>query len=102
MIQQPRFLVFSVLPFVIQQLRLVENHSAKQLVTSWLAGRIQIDYLSLVSHHFMNKEKIETAIGQERINACVFKVPINGSLVSMCEVNALSYREEYYESIDKA
>ena len=102
LIQQPRFLVFSVLPFVIQHLRLVENRSAKQLVTSWLAGRIQIDYLSLVSHHFMNREKIETAIGQERINACVFKVPINGSLVSMCEVNALSYREEYYESIDKA
>ncbi len=102
LMQQPKFMAFSVLPFVLQQLRLVENRSATQLVIAWLTGRTQIDYLSIVSHHFMNREQIETPLGQERISACVFKVPINGSLVSMCEVNALSYRKDYYQSIDKS
>ena len=102
LIQQPKFIAFSVLPFLLQQLRLVKNHSAKQLLIAWIMGHIQIDYLSIVSHHFMNREQLDTALGQERIDACVFKVPINGSLVSMCEVNALSYRKEYYQSINKA
>ncbi len=100
-VQQPKFIFLSVIPFVIQQLRLVENRSAKQLLLDYLTGRTQINYLSIVSHHFMNRNEIETALGQERIDACVFKIPINGDLVSMCEVNALNYREEYYQSIHK-
>ena len=99
LIQNPKFILLSLLPFVLQRLRDFDGRSARRLIAAWLLGRTQVHYLNIVSHHFMSRAEIETPLGQERIAACVFKVPINDSLVSMCEVNALGYREKYYDSI---
>ena len=44
----------------------------------------------------MSREEIETPQGRERLAHCVFQVPVDGELVSMCEVNALGIREQYY------
>ena len=63
------------------------------------ADAITIHGLLFVSHHFMSKAQLETPLGQERVQQCVFTVPVNGQLVSMCEVNALGIREEYYAQI---
>jgi hypothetical protein len=46
----------------------------------------------------MSAAETTTALGQERLAACVFRVPINGQLQSMCAVNALGLREAYYRN----
>lgn len=46
----------------------------------------------LVVHHFMDADELATERGQERLAACAFRVPVNGEMVSMCEVNATDLR----------
>jgi len=66
--------------------------------TLWeiITGRTKVSYLTIVSHHFMDREELETSEGQERVAHCVFHVPVNGELVSMCEVNANGIRGRAY------
>lgn len=64
-----------------------------------LSGRLRVQPLVIVSHHFMSKDEIESDEGQARLAHCVFHVPVNGELVSMCEVNALGIRDEYYAQL---
>jgi uncharacterized radical SAM superfamily Fe-S cluster-containing enzyme len=40
----------------------------------------------------MSAEEVGTPLGQERLEACVFRLPIEGRMVPMCEVNAAGYR----------
>ena len=54
------------------------------------------NYFAIVSHHFMSAAEIATPEGQERLHVCAFKVSLNGRLESMCAVNALGLREEFY------
>ncbi len=67
-----------------------------------MSGRLKVQPLVIVSHHFMSKDELETDEGRERLSHCVFHVPINGELVSMCEVNALGIRDEYYAELARA
>lgn len=60
------------------------------------AGTLRGNYFAIVSHHFMSASEIATVEGQERLDVCAFKVSINGKLESMCAVNALGLREEFY------
>jgi len=60
------------------------------------AGTLRANYFCIVSHHFMSAAETATPEGQERLDACAFKVSIHGRLESMCAVNALGWREEYY------
>ena len=48
----------------------------------------------LVVHSFMSPEELSTPVGQERLAACVFRVPVDGRMVSMCELNATDLRLE--------
>lgn len=64
-------------------------------------GKTKLTPLVLVSHHFMSREEIESPVGRERIAHCVFTVPINGQMMSMCEVNALGIREHYYAQLER-
>lgn len=50
--------------------------------------------LIVVVHRFMNGEELGTAEGRERLEACVFRVSVDGKLVSMCELNATDLRLE--------
>jgi hypothetical protein len=68
-------------------------------VARWLGGRARIDYLNIVSHHFMSRSELGTAAGRERLALCVFKAPIGDALVSMCELNALGGRDRYYNEL---
>lgn len=45
-----------------------------------------------VVHNFMSPGELNTPLGQERLDACVFKLPVDGKLVSMCEMNATDLR----------
>lgn len=59
-------------------------------------GTLRANYFCVVSHHFMSAAETATQEGQERLELCAFKVPIDGRLESMCAVNALGLREEFY------
>ena len=56
--------------------------------------KVRIRPLLLVIHKFMNGDELETPLGKERLRTCVFKVPVDGQMVSMCQVNATSLRRE--------
>jgi len=52
----------------------------------------QIRPFLIVIHEFMNAATLETPEGKERLEACVFKLPVDGRMVSMCEMNATGLR----------
>lgn len=49
--------------------------------------------LLLVVHRFMDADELATPVGRERLEACAFKLSVDGKLVSMCELNAGGGRE---------
>lgn len=73
-----------------------------RFVGRWLRGEARLDYLNVVSHHFMSAAELRTPLGSERLDLCAFRVPIEGRLVSMCEANARGGRERYYQQIGGA
>jgi len=46
----------------------------------------------LVVHNFMSPAEMATEEGQERLDACMFKLSVDGELISMCEMNASELR----------
>ncbi len=70
-----------------------------RLVLDGLRGRLRIDGLTLTSHHFMSPQELQTPVGQERLAACVFRLPYKGEMVPMCQMNADGVREQFYAEI---
>ena len=64
-----------------------------------LLGRLKVRFFAFVVHAFMGEEELKTAMGQERLQACVFKVPVNGEMVSMCAMNGMGIRDTTYPII---
>lgn len=50
--------------------------------------------MATVVHHFMSADELDTPAGRERLDACVFRLPVDGKMVSMCELNGSGLREE--------
>lgn len=98
LVRQPRLMAIELPAFVSRKAAETGGGWLK-FVWSWLRGTHPAHYLNIVSHHFMDAAELATPLGRERLDSCVFKVPIRGELVSMCAVNALGYRERYYESL---
>ena len=98
----PAFMVRSVAAFARQWTQRAGTGSSFRGVWRLLRGTARVTPLVLVSHHFMNREQLESTEGQDRLAHCVFKVPINGEMLSMCEVNALGVREQYYAQLANA
>ena len=98
----PAFILGNLLPYAAHWLRRVGEGRVIRGAWRRAAGTAVIAPLALVSHHFMSREEIETPQGSERLEHCVFRVPVHGELVSMCEVNALGIREQYYASLSHA
>ena len=46
-----------------------------------------------IVHNFMSAHELETEEGQDRLQACAFRVPIDGRMVSMCELNGTDMRK---------
>jgi hypothetical protein len=88
--------------FAAHWLRRLRPHAPVAAARDLLAGRLTVHGLALVSHHFMGDDEVLTARGQERIAQCVFHVPVDGALVSMCAVNATARRREYYATLARA
>ena len=56
--------------------------------------RLRVHPILLVVHKFMNPGELDTPLGRERLDSCVFKLPVNGRMVSMCEMNGTGLRRE--------
>ncbi|MEM6559089.1 MAG: radical SAM protein [Myxococcota bacterium] len=46
----------------------------------------------IVVHNFMSKDELDTEEGRERLDACTFRLPVDGQMVSMCEMNGTDLR----------
>ncbi|NKB69919.1 MAG: hypothetical protein GKR89_22835 [Candidatus Latescibacteria bacterium] len=58
-----------------------------------LRGRsVRLRPLLLVVHKFMSPDELDTPLGRERLEACVFKLPVEGRMVSMCQMNGTDMR----------
>jgi hypothetical protein len=99
---EPRFVLGNLLPYARHWLRRAGGGRALRGAWGLARGRVTATPLVLVSHHFMSREELETPLGRERLAHCVFPVPVDGELVSMCEVNALGIRERYYAQLARA
>lgn len=73
--------------------------SLARLFVDGARKRIRFDSFQVVSHHFMSGKELATERGRERLAACVFRVPLGGRMVSMCEANALGGREQFYAEL---
>ena len=50
----------------------------------------------------MSAAEIDTDLGRERLEACVFRVPVDGEMVSMCSVNAGDIRRRLNEGLRRS
>ncbi len=98
----PGFFARNVPAFAWHWLRRLGDGNPWRAARELASGALHAHGFLFVSHHFMSKAQLETPLGQERVQHCVFTVPVDGQLVSMCEVNALGIREEYYAQIATA
>ncbi len=102
LISEPGFMVRSVPVYAWHWMKRFGQGGALRAATSLLGRSASVHGLAIVSHHFMSAEQINTAQGKERLEQCVFHLSVNGQLVSMCEVNALGVRDEYYAQLSRA
>ena len=77
---------------------LEEKEWAADFIKAVMMGkRWSINPFVVIVHNFMSTHELETKEGQERLQACAFKVPVNGRMVSMCELNGTDMRKDKNE-----
>jgi hypothetical protein len=99
MAREPRFFFVTVPRYVGAWLKRVSSGRPWNAFYRFATGRDRLDVFTVVSHHFMDRGQLQTAEGRERAEHCVFRVPVNGELVSMCEFNAGGGRDRYYANL---
>lgn len=93
LVRDPRMLVQG--PIYAAYRVWTERGSLAALAGALVRGRrVSVRPFVVVVHHFMQTDELETPKGRERLAACAFRVPIDGRMVSMCEVNASGMRKE--------
>jgi hypothetical protein len=97
--KDPAFWLGTGLPYFWHQADKMDPGRPGRMARRLLTGRAKAVHFNIVSHHFMSRDQVDTAEGRERMDLCVFRVPIGDNLVSMCEVNATGMRDAYYEDI---
>ncbi len=97
--QRPAFFLWTFPRFAWNLLRRLDPNRPGRLALRLLAGSARLHPLTISSHHFMSARQIDTPLGKERIANCIYTVPIDGRLVSMCEVNATGIRDRFYDRI---
>jgi hypothetical protein len=97
--KDPAFWLGTGLPYFWHQAAKMDPGHPGRMARRLLTGKARAVHFNIVSHHFMSRDQVDTAEGRERMDLCVFRVPIGDNLVSMCEVNATGMRDAYYEDI---
>jgi hypothetical protein len=49
----------------------------------------------------MSRDELHTDAGRARLDACSFKVPVDGQMVSMCELNGTALRHDLNRAVQK-
>ena len=98
-LQAPGFVVTNLPGYLWRWLRRLDPDAPFRALRDLASGRLTVSAVAIVSHHFMSREELTTVEGQSRLAQCVFHVPVNGVLTSMCEVNAMGVRDAYYEAL---
>lgn len=98
LVHDPMFTATNALPYALHWLRRIDAGPPLRAARDIISGATRIRPLAIVSHHFMNHAELDTPLGRERLEHCVFHVPVADQLVSMCEVNATGIRDHYYEA----
>ncbi|MCC7052783.1 MAG: radical SAM protein [Gemmatimonadaceae bacterium] len=101
-LRAPRFVLGRLPGYVRHWLDRLDAGHPMRALRDLLAGRLRVQPLVIVSHHFMSADELQTPDGQVRLAHCVFQVPVNGVLTSMCQVNALGGRDAYYAGLAHA
>jgi MoaA/NifB/PqqE/SkfB family radical SAM enzyme len=82
------------LPFYgVYRLWAIRAWLPKLLLHTLTFRKIRIRPLAIVVHKFLSSDELDTPLGKERLKNCVFKLPVRGKMVSMCEMNGTSLRE---------
>lgn len=95
-VRRPRWWLGRVRRWLDGRLRADAATSLAALTRDLLLRRVRLDGVTLTSHHFMDPAELATGIGQARLAACVFRLPVHGEMVPMCQVNAGGVRENFY------
>jgi molybdenum cofactor biosynthesis enzyme MoaA len=74
-----------------------ERRHIPSVIGAALRGKLRIRPFAFVVHAFMDRSELDTEKGKERLDACVFRLPVNGRMVPMCEMNGSELRESTYE-----
>jgi hypothetical protein len=98
-VRRPRWWFGRVRRWLDGRLRADGGTSLAKLARDLLLRRVRLDGITLTSHHFMSPAELATDTGKARLDACVFRLPVNGEMVPMCRVNAGGVREEFYAGI---
>jgi len=88
--------------FLLRQLSRVARGPTLPFLWRWFRRRARVDYFNVVSHHFMSASELDTPDGQERLDLCVFKVPVGDQFVSMCELNSRGARDQFYAQMKRS
>ncbi|MBI3047492.1 MAG: radical SAM protein [Acidobacteria bacterium] len=96
LLTDPRWVLGPLRRWILERVAGVGT-TAPRLVWDRVRGRVSIDSFCVVSHHFMDAAELASDTGQERLSACLFRVPVGGEMVSMCRVNAGGLRDAVYE-----
>ncbi len=95
----PRWILGRVVPWIDARLREEAGMTSGAFIRDLVRGTVTIGGLTLTSHHFMSPHEAMSARGQERLDACVFRLPYEGEMVPMCQMNALGVRGKFYAEI---
>ena len=102
LLREPRFVLSRLPGYFWHWLHRLTPGAPLTALRDLMSGALRVQPLVIVSHHFMSAEELGTEEGKARLAQCVFHVPVNGELVSMCEVNALGVRDRYYAELAHA
>ncbi len=97
--RHPRWIFGRAWQWIDRRLQSEADTTFVRLVTAILARRVRVSGVTLTSHHFMSADELRSEVGRTRLEACVFRVPYEGRMVPMCEMNAAGLRERFYSQI---
>ena len=93
--QHPRYCLGTVPRFAWSLLRRLDPDRPARLLARLVTRRARVSPFTIGSHHFMSAAQIATPRGRQRLENCIFTVPVHGEIVPMCQVNA-GLRDRFY------
>lgn len=100
--REPRFVLGGLGPYLMLLARQADPARPLRFLWRLLRRQAGLHSLVIVSHHFMSRAEVDTPRGRERLDLCVFHVPVHGALVPMCEVNTMGVRDAYYAQLSRS